>query len=97
MGLSPTPSVSVCLSVCPESVLWQNGRLHPDAVWVVSGVFLAMGVLDGGDRRMGRGSFGVNLGRSIVTDGAFATRSSQITSRSCFSRFLSQAVSRSDS
>jgi len=34
-----------------------------------------MGVLDGnGDRRKGRGSFGVNLGRSIVTNGDFATR-----------------------
>ena len=25
--------LSVCLSVGPESVLWQNGRLDPDAVW----------------------------------------------------------------
>ena len=24
--------LSVCLSVCPESVLWQNGLLDPDAV-----------------------------------------------------------------
>jgi len=23
----------VCLHVCPESVLWQNGWLDPDAVW----------------------------------------------------------------
>jgi len=23
----------VCLSVCPESVLWQNGRLYPNAIW----------------------------------------------------------------
>jgi len=31
-----------------------------------------MGVLDeGGDRRRGRGSFGVNLGRPIVTSGDF--------------------------
>ena len=43
-----------------------------------------MGVLDGGgDRRRERGSSGVNLGRSIVTNGAFATRSSQITLRTC--------------
>jgi len=40
----------------------------------VSGVGRGMGVLDGGDdRRRGRGSFGVNLGRPIVTNGAFAT------------------------
>ena len=44
-----------------------------------------MGVLDGGgDHRRERGSFGVNLGRPIVTNGAFATRSSQITLRTCF-------------
>jgi len=37
---------------------------------VVSGVGRGMGVLDkGGDRRRGRGSFGVNLGRPIVTKG----------------------------
>ena len=28
--------------------------------------------------------FGVNLGRPIVTSGAFATRSSQITLRTCY-------------
>ena len=42
---------------------------------MVRGVGRGMGVLDrGGDRRMGRGSFGVNLGRPIVTSGGFATR-----------------------
>ena len=52
----------------------------------MSGVGLVVGVLDfGGDRRRGRGSFGVNLGRPIVTNGAFARRSSQITLRTCFS------------
>jgi len=31
-----------------------------------------MGVLDGGDdRRKGRGSFGVNLGHPIITNGEF--------------------------
>jgi len=51
---------------------------------VVRGVGRWMGVSDGiGDRRRGRGSFGVNLGRPIVTNGAFATRSSQITLRTC--------------
>jgi len=39
---------------------------------VVRGVSRGMGVLDfGGDRRRGMGSFEVNLGRPIVTIGAF--------------------------
>jgi len=37
---------------------------------VVSGVSQGMGVLDwGGDRRRGRGSFEVKLGRLVVTNG----------------------------
>jgi len=56
---------------------------------VVSAVGLGMGVLDfGGDRRRERAVYGgvVNLGRPIVglTNGAFATRSSQITLRTCY-------------
>ena len=40
---------------------------------VVCGVSRGMGVLDeGGYRQRGRGSFGVKLGRPIVTNGAFA-------------------------
>jgi len=36
----------------------------------VSGVGRGMGVLDGGcDRRTGSGSFGVNLGRPVLTNG----------------------------
>jgi len=53
---------------------------------MVSGVGRGIGVLDGsGDRRRERGSFGMNLGRLIVTNGDFvaystrATRFSQIT------------------
>ena len=39
---------------------------------VVSGVGRGMGVSDeGGDRRRGKGSVGVNLGHPIVTNGAF--------------------------
>ena len=39
---------------------------------VVSGVGLGMGVLDfGGDRRREGAVLGVNLGRPIVTNGAF--------------------------
>jgi len=51
---------------------------------VVSGVGLGMGVLDGVvivEREVAVS--GVNLGRPIVTNGAFATRSSQITLRTC--------------
>ena len=52
---------------------------------VVRGVGRGMGVLDeGGDRRREGAVLGVNLGRRIVTNGAFATRSSQITLRTCF-------------
>jgi len=51
---------------------------------VVSGVWLGMGVLDrGGDRRREGTVLEVNLGRPIVTNGALATRSSQINLRTC--------------
>ena len=51
---------------------------------VVRGVGRGMGVLEGGVIVEGKGQFwGVNLGRPIVTNGAFATRSSQITLRTC--------------
>jgi len=50
----------------------------------VSGVWLGIGVLDfGGDRRSEGATLGVNLGRPIVINGAFATRSSQINLRTC--------------
>ena len=49
------------------------------------GVGRGMGVLDGGaDRRRGRGSFGGEFGASHCNQWAFATRSSQITLRTCF-------------
>ena len=42
---------------------------------MVSGVHRGMGVLDAsGGRRRGRGSFGVNLGCVIVTNGVFVTQ-----------------------
>ena len=51
---------------------------------MVSGIGRGMGVLDGGgDRRRGTGSFGVTLGRPIVTNGPSAMRYSQITLRTC--------------
>ena len=45
--------------------------MDPDVVW--GGEWgRSTGVLDGGsDRRRGNGSFGVNLGRPIVTSGDF--------------------------
>jgi len=62
----------MCRSVCLEDVLSQNGRLDLDAVWDGEWVGRGMGVLDGGrDRRMGSGSFGVNVGHPIVTNGDF--------------------------
>jgi len=40
--------------------------------WTISGVGRGMGVLDGGgDQRMGRGGFGVNLGHPTVTSKDF--------------------------
>jgi len=51
---------------------------------VVSGVGLGMGVLDRVVTVEGEWAvLGVNLGRPIVTNGACATRSSQITLRTC--------------
>jgi len=38
----------------------------------------------GGDRRREETVLQVNLGRSIVINGAFATRSSQISLRTCY-------------
>jgi len=35
---------TTCPSVSPQSLLWQNGWLDPDAVWEVSGVGRGMGV-----------------------------------------------------
>ena len=56
---------------------------------VVSGVGLGMGVFDfGGDRRRGGAVLGVNLGRPIVTNGAFVMCSSQITLRTCYRMML---------
>ena len=61
---------------------------------MVSRVGRGMGVLDGrGNRRRGKGSFVVNLGRPIVTNGAFATRSSQITLSTCYFIIISASLS----
>ena len=52
---------------------------------VVRGVGRRIGVLDGVVIVEGEGAvLWVNLGRPIVTNGAFATRSSQITLRTCY-------------
>jgi len=52
---------------------------------MVIGVGRGIGVLDGGDDRgRGRDSFGVNLGRPIVTNGTLRRGCSQITlGRTC--------------
>ena len=57
--------VCVCKVYCGKMADWTGMPFG-----VVSGVGLGMGVLDtDGDRRMGRGSFGVNVGCPIVTNG----------------------------
>jgi len=68
----------VCLSVCLCVRKLYCGKT---AEWIrmpfgeVSGVSRGMGVLDGsGDRRREGAVLGVNLGRPIVTNGAFATQ-----------------------
>ena len=76
IDLSPIPSISlsVSLSVCPESVLWQNGWLDLDAALVVIGVGQRMGVLDGVAIVEGKGVvLGVNLivGHPTATNGDF--------------------------
>jgi len=65
--------LSVCLSVGPESVglLWQNGRLDPNAVWdgEVGSVEGSVYLDGGGDRRREGAVFGVNVGHPTVTSG----------------------------
>ena len=66
---------SVCLSVCSQSVLWQNGRLDPNAVWDGKWGRSTYGCIRrGGDRRREGAVLDLNLGRPIVTKGDFATR-----------------------
>ena len=72
--LSPMPSVG--LSLVGQSVRWVSCGKMADWIWmpfgVVSGVGRGMDVLDGsGDWSKGRGTFGVNVWRSIVTNGNF--------------------------
>ena len=56
--------------MCPESVLWQNDLLDPDAVlggkW---GWSREACIRWGGDHQRGRCSFRVNVGHPIVTNG----------------------------
>ena len=62
--------VSVGLSVlevyCGKTAEWIRMPLE-----MVNGAGRGVGVSMGGDRRRGRGSFGVNFGRPIVTNGDF--------------------------
>jgi len=76
----------ICLSHLSDhkSELWQNSWLDPDAIWGGERSWSSDGCIRWGwwsSKEMG--SFGVNLGRPIVTIGAFATPSSQITLRTC--------------
>ena len=76
--------MSVCLCVCPQSVLWQNGRLDPDAVWGGEWGRSRDGCIRwGGDRRREGAILGANVGRPIVTMGPLRRGSSQITLRTC--------------
>jgi len=61
---------------------------------VVRGVDRGIGVLNGsGDRRREGAVLWMNLGRPIVlTNGAFAARSSQITLRTCSSTLCNHSV-----
>jgi len=85
--------LSIGLSVGTESVLWKTADWIRIPFGMVSEVGLGMGVLDFGDggRRRKGGSLGVNLGRPTVTNGAFATRSSQITLRTCLQVYNTNA------
>jgi len=50
---------SVCVSVCPESVLWLNGWLDPDAMWGGEWGWSKDGCVRWGPRApKGRGGFG---------------------------------------
>ena len=62
---------SVCVSVgrlvCLSSVLWKNGASDPDAVWH----HRSGGSRDEADIGVWQSVHGVNLGRTIVTNGDF--------------------------
>jgi len=85
MDLPPSPSVCLCFCVSDRKVycgkMAERIRMPFGAV---SGVSRGMGVLDGVVIVKGEGAvLRVNLGHPIVTNGAFVTRSSQITLRTC--------------
>jgi len=68
-----------------KSELWQNGWLASDAVWGGERGRSRNGYIKwGGDHWRGMGSFWGEFGRPNVTNGAFATHSSQITLRTCY-------------
>ena len=73
--LSRGRSVGLCVgrSVGLSSALWKKGGSDPDAVWHhrSNGSSHEARVLGFEDRSMGKGTFGANLGRAIVTNGDF--------------------------
>jgi len=83
---------SICLSVCVCVWKMYCGKTA-DWIWmpfgVVTGVGQGMGVLDGLVIVEGKEQFWGKFGASHCNQWAFATRSSQITLRTCFLFFLS--------
>ena len=64
-------SVAACVGL--SSALLNNGGSDPDAVWHhrSDGPGIRQ-LVEFGDRSTGKGTFGANLGRAIVTNGDFA-------------------------
>ena len=86
-GFSPRSSVG--LSVCPESILWQNGEWIRMPFGVVSAVGRGMGVLDGVVSVEKEGAvLGMNLGRPTVTNGLSELRDSDALFASYFGEDL---------
>ena len=64
--------MSVGRSVSLSSALWKNGRSDLDAIWHRRSDGPGMRQVVGlEDLSTGRGTFGANLGRAIVTNGDF--------------------------
>jgi len=76
--LSPGPSVghqSVCVSVCLSSGLWKTAEWNWMAFgmvgWLGPGIRQLIGI---GNCFMGKDSFGVDMGRPVVTSGDFVAQ-----------------------
>jgi len=81
--------VYIRASVGLSSSLWKNGGSDPDGVWHHGSDGTGPGmrqVVRFGDRSTGRGIFGANLERAIVTNGDFTAYSQITLSRLVFIR-----------